>query len=58
LLDPIYAPDAMRIMTAIGIPRDGLVADIGRDAANATRPRDRLKKGAPAASRRGPRLTE
>jgi SAM-dependent methyltransferase len=37
LLDQVYGPDAMRIMTAIGIPRGGRVADIGCGTGNTTR---------------------
>jgi SAM-dependent methyltransferase len=37
LLDEVYGPDAERIMTAIGIPRGGRVADIGCGTGNTTR---------------------
>jgi len=37
LLDSVYGPDAMRIMTAIGIPPGGCVADIGCGTGNTTR---------------------
>src|SRR5262249_47261427 len=37
LLDQVYGPDAERIMTAIGIPRGGRVADIGCGTGNTTR---------------------
>jgi len=36
LLDQVYGPDAERIMTAIGIPRGGRVADIGCGTGNTT----------------------
>jgi SAM-dependent methyltransferase len=37
LLDQVYGPDAERIMTAIGIPRGGRVADIACGTGNTTR---------------------
>ena len=37
LLDSVYGPDATRIMTGIGIPRGGRVADIGCGTGNTTR---------------------
>jgi tRNA A58 N-methylase Trm61 len=37
LLDQVYGPDAERIMTAIGIPRCGRVADIGCGTGNTAR---------------------
>lgn len=37
LLDQVYGPDAMRVMTAIGIPLGGRVADIGCGTGNTTR---------------------
>jgi len=37
LLDQVYGPDAERIMTAIGIPRGGRVADIGCGTGNTAR---------------------
>src|SRR5262249_18283525 len=37
LLDQVYGPDAQRIMTAIGIPRGGSVADIGCGTGNTAR---------------------
>lgn len=37
LLDQVYGPDAERIMTAIGIPHGGRVADIGCGTGNTTR---------------------
>src|SRR5262245_6470689 len=36
LLDLVYGPDATRIMTRIGIPRGGRVADIGCGTGNTT----------------------
>src|SRR5260370_32608389 len=37
LLDQVYGPDAERIMTGIGIPRGGRVADIGCGTGNTAR---------------------
>jgi SAM-dependent methyltransferase len=37
LLDEVYGPDPMRIMTTIGVPRGGRVADIGCGTGNTTR---------------------
>jgi SAM-dependent methyltransferase len=37
LLDQVYGPEATRIMTGIGIPHRGRVADIGRGTGNTTR---------------------